>query len=292
MIQSIMAEKKALIDRYLETILSPDCGEHKILYEAMNYSLLAGGKRIRPSLFLLLLEEGGLDPEMYMDAACALECIHTYSLIHDDLPAMDNDEFRRGRLTNHKVYGAGMATLAGDGLLTFAFQLLSRQKGISPDVCCELVRILAEAAGPAGMVGGQAQDISSEHRRLSLEELRVMDACKTGCLLCAPVDMAAAVLSLPGEERDILAQWGRHIGLLFQITDDMLDVSGTLEQMGKKSGQDEVMDKPTYVTVLGYGEAARKAQDEAQQAAALADRLPVFGRILRDLPLYLIERTK
>lgn len=287
-----MAEKKACIDRYLKTLLEADCAEHKILYDAMNYSLLAGGKRIRPSLFLLLLEEGGMKADSYMDAACALECVHTYSLIHDDLPAMDDDEYRRGRPTNHMVYGAGMATLAGDGLLTFAFQLLSCQQHLTPSVRCELIRILSEAAGPAGMVGGQAQDISSEHRRLNLKELQIMDACKTGCLLCAPVDMAAAVLSLPPEERKLLSRWGRHMGLLFQITDDMLDVSGTLEQMGKKAGQDEAMDKPTYVTVLGYEEASRKARDEAEQAAALAGSLPSFQDVLASLPMYLMERTK
>lgn len=154
MIQEILKEKQKLINHRLALLLKADRVEHETLYSAMNYSLLAGGKRIRPFLFLTVLDILGVDSGLYIDAACALECVHTYSLIHDDLPAMDNDDYRRGRLTNHKVYGAGMATQAGDGLLTFAFQLLSEQKQIASDIRVELISLLARAAGPEGMVGG------------------------------------------------------------------------------------------------------------------------------------------
>ncbi len=233
MIQEILKEKQKLINHRLAVLLKADRVEHETLYSAMNYSLLAGGKRIRPFLFLTVLDILGVDSGLYIDAACALECVHTYSLIHDDLPAMDNDDYRRGRLTNHKVYGAGMATQAGDGLLTFAFQLLSEQKQIAPDIRVELISLLARAAGPEGMVGGQAHDIEAEGKHLTLSELKILDACKTGCLLSAPVSMACAVAGTSMKERALLENFAAHLGLLFQITDDLLDEKGNLEDMGK-----------------------------------------------------------
>lgn len=233
MIQQILQEKKQLVDQYLAKLLATTEPANQTLYDSMNYSLLAGGKRIRPALFLMALDFLGKPSAAYLDAACAIECIHTYSLIHDDLPQMDNDDYRRGKLTNHKIYGAGMATMAGDGLLTYAFTLLSEMKSVTPDIRCQLIALLARAAGPEGMVGGQAQDIEAEHRQLTMNALRTLDYYKTGRLLCVPLDMASAAANAEHETADAFHVYGLHIGYLFQITDDLLDATGSLEEMGK-----------------------------------------------------------
>lgn len=292
MIETILKEKQKIINEALKTLLVPDRPETVLLYEAMNYSLLAGGKRIRPALFLMTLDLLAVEEGPYFPAALSIECIHTYSLIHDDLPAMDDDDYRRGRLTNHKVYGAGMATLAGDGLLTFAFDLLSSMSAVSDSDKCAMISILAKAAGPAGMVGGQAQDISSEGKKLSLAELAVMDRGKTGCLLTAPVDMAAVCGKAPQKERAALHDFASHLGLLFQITDDLLDVVGNTEELGKNAGQDALLQKATYAALLGVAGAREKAAEEGEAAK---DALSLFGRKadpFRALADYLFHRTK
>ena len=292
MIQEILKEKQKLINHRLAVLLKADRVEHATLYSAMNYSLLAGGKRIRPFIFLTVLDILGVDSGLYIDAACALECVHTYSLIHDDLPAMDNDDYRRGRLTNHKVYGAGMATQAGDGLLTFAFQLLSEQKQIAPDIRVELISLLARAAGPEGMVGGQAHDIEAEGKHLTLSELKILDACKTGCLLSAPVSMACAVAGTALKDRGLLENFAAHLGLLFQITDDLLDEKGNLEDMGKMPGQDEKDHKSTFVTILGVEEAEKYAEEEGILAKEALAKLPFDSTILYELTDLLLHRKK
>ena len=292
MIQNILKEKQKLINHRLSSLLSTNLKEHEKLYNSMNYSLLAGGKRIRPFLFLAVLDTLGVDSEKYLDGACALECVHTYSLIHDDLPAMDNDDYRRGRLTNHKVYGAGMATQAGDGLLTFAFQLLAEESEIPSDKRVQLISILSRAAGPEGMVGGQAQDMESENRRLSLKELQLLDACKTGCLLQAPVGMAAVLADASEEDRRALQDFALHLGLLFQITDDLLDAKGSLEEMGKMPGQDEKDHKSTFVTVLGTEKAQHYAEQEGSLAKDALKRLSRESGLLCELTDFLLGRKK
>lgn len=292
MIREVLKAKQKLINDRLAVLLKSDRLEHKTLYDAMNYSLLAGGKRIRPFLFLTVLDTLGVDSSRCVDAACALECVHTYSLIHDDLPAMDNDDYRRGRLTNHKVYGAGMATQAGDGLLTFAFQLLAEQKQIPADVRIELIDILARAAGPEGMVGGQAQDMEAEGKPLTLSELKTLDACKTGCLLAAPVSMACAVAGASLKDRLLLETFAAHLGLLFQITDDLLDEKGNLEDMGKMPGQDEKDHKSTFVTILGVEKAEKYAEEEAKLAKEALAKLPFDSTILYELTELMVHRKK
>lgn len=292
MIQQILNEKKQQVEDRLRQLLRTEEPAHRTLYESMNYSLLAGGKRIRPALFLMALDMLGRPSEAYLDAACALECVHTYSLIHDDLPQMDDDDYRRGRLTNHKVYGAGMATMAGDGLLTFAFELLAGMETVPAALRCRLIRILAQAAGPEGMVGGQAQDIEAERRQLTLEELRTLDRCKTGCLLCAPLDMAAVLAEADDETAEALHAYGVHLGQLFQITDDLLDVSGSLEEMGKEPGQDAVMHKATYVSLAGESGARRLAEQEAARAIEALSALGREADALRELAAWLLHRTK
>lgn len=239
-----------------------------------------------------MLEVLGKDSTPYVDAACALECIHTYSLIHDDLPAMDNDDYRRGRLTNHKVFGAGMATQAGDGLLTFAFQLLAEDPHIPEEIKPRLISIAARAAGPAGMVGGQAHDMESENRDLSLEELKILDASKTGCLLAAPVEMAAVLAGAGTKDRKALADFVSHLGLLFQITDDLLDEKGNLEEMGKMPGQDEKDHKSTFVTILGADKAQHYAEEEAAKAKEALHRLSRPADVLAELVDLMVNRKK
>ena len=290
--QDVLREKKAEIEEVLSNLLHAENPALRTLYESMNYSLLAGGKRIRPALFLLTLDALGAKPTGALTVAAAMECVHTYSLIHDDLPQMDNDDYRRGRLTNHKVYGAGMATMAGDGLLTEAFRLIAGEETIAAEQRCELISILAKAAGPSGMVGGQAIDIESEGKLLSADELCFMDACKTGCLLTAPVDMAAVLAEADAETKAALHDYALHLGILFQITDDLLDSVGDLKEMGKEPGMDAVMHKSTYVTILGKEKAAALAEKEAEAALSALSELGEKAKTLRDLVSFILHRTK
>ena len=292
MIQELMQSKKNLIDERLISLLKADRMEHQTLFNAMNYSLLAGGKRIRPSLFLIVLDMLGIDSGSYVDTACALECIHTYSLIHDDLPAMDNDDYRRGVLTNHKVFGAGMATQAGDGLLTFAFELLASQDMIPAPERIELVLILARAAGPCGMVGGQAHDLESENKMLSLEELQILDTAKTGCLLTAPVKMALVIAGAQQGVKEALETYSYHLGILFQITDDLLDVKGSLDEMGKMPGQDVLDHKSTYATILGPDKAFKAAEKEALEARKAICNIPCETDALLELVDMILNRSR
>lgn len=291
MIEELILQKRKLINRYLETILMPVHKEHQILFDAMNYSLLSGGKRIRAFLFLFILDVLGNESNKYLDVAAAIECIHTYSLIHDDLPAMDNDDYRRGTLTNHKKFGSGIATMAGDGLLTAAFTLISENKVLSAIKKVELIRLLSIAAGPFGMVAGQAHDKSAEERKIDLKELQLLDSYKTGCLLCAPIDMAVAISSnISIEEKDALHQFGKHLGMLFQITDDLLDVTGDLSVMGKKPGQDIMDKKSTYVTMLGIEQTKCLAEKEIRDAKKVIENIN-YNRILGELLDFIYVRT-
>src|SRR3712207_3452454 len=203
-VQRYLQGQKALVDEALARYLPAEENDPRAIFQAMRYSVFAGGKRVRPILAIAAAEAVGGTAADVLPLACALECVHTYSLIHDDLPAMDNDDYRRGRLTNHKVFGAGMATQAGDGLLTFAFQLLAEEKEVPSDIRIKLIDILARAAGPMGMVGGQAHDMEAEGKHLTLDELKALDACKTGCLLTAPVSMACAIAGTAMKERLLL----------------------------------------------------------------------------------------
>lgn len=205
---------------------------------------------------------------------------------------MDNDDYRRGRPTNHKVFGAGMATMAGDGLLTFAFELLAGEQQIAPLLRCELISILAKAAGPEGMVGGQAHDIESEGRTLTLPELQLMDHCKTGCLLTAPVDMALAMTESSEEEKNLLHAFAVHVGLLFQMTDDLLDVNGHLDEMGKMPHQDAADHKSTYVSLLGKERTMALAEEEARHAKEILGRVDRDTSLLTELVDMLLVRTK
>lgn len=264
--------QRKLIDSFLENRLAKK-GISKV-DDAMAYSLLAGGKRIRPVLLMATAEALGVKGYNYLPVACGLEMIHTYSLIHDDLPCMDDDDYRRGRLTNHKVFGEAMAVLAGDGLLTLAFEVMLEQKNVDPRVLIETVREMAMCAGNFGMVGGQGLDLENEGKSISAEELRKMHAGKTGALFIAAVRGGAHLAGANEQELLALTKFADLLGLAFQITDDILDVEGTTEALGKPAGSDEKNHKPTYVSL--YGLEAAKALAEKTVAEAL-ECLEMFG---------------
>lgn len=264
--------QRKLIDSFLENRLAKK-GISKV-DDAMAYSLLAGGKRIRPVLLMATAEALGVKGYNYLPVACGLEMIHTYSLIHDDLPCMDDDDYRRGRLTNHKVFGEAMAVLAGDGLLTLAFEVMLEQKNVDPRVLIETVREMAMCAGNFGMVGGQGLDLENEGKSISAEELRKMHAGKTGALFIAAVRGGAHLAGANEQELLALTKFADLLGLAFQITDDILDVEGTTEDLGKPAGSDEKNHKSTYVSL--YGLETAKALAEKTVAEAL-ECLEMFG---------------
>ena len=233
--RNYLKEHQIQVEACLQTLVPAQAGPLSRIMESMRYSLFAGGKRLRPILLLAAADAVGAVGSRFLQSACALEMIHTYSLIHDDLPAMDDDDYRRGRLTNHKVFGDGMAILAGDGLLTLAFETLLSQPEVAPEILARVAREVAQAAGPAGMVGGQAIDLESEGQLPSPDVMKLMHRLKTGALFRASL-RAGAMLG-GGSEEDLrsLTDYAEHFGLAFQITDDILDVTGTEEAWANPS---------------------------------------------------------
>lgn len=291
MLQKYLRDSKAQIETWLTTLVKPSIPEYAPLFESMNYSLLMGGKRIRPIIIKAVLESLGQPVEPVKEMLCAMECIHTYSLIHDDLPAMDNDDYRRGKLTNHKVYGDGMAILAGDGLLTYAFQLAASCTVCTSEQRIDVIRVLATAAGPNGMVGGQAFDLLSEGKHIPLEELQVLHAGKTGALFVASVEMGLILGQAAKSDYEDYMIYANALGLLFQITDDILDVTGTVEELGKTPGSDERQDKSTYVSLLGIAGAQQEAQRVAHIAHDALRQVNGDTTVLMALIDYLVKRT-
>ena len=291
MLKTYLKTSKQSIEHWLSAVLHSPIPEYKRLYESMNYSLLQGGKRIRPILTKAVLDAMKVDASLYKEFLCALECIHTYSLIHDDLPAMDNDDYRRGNLTNHKVYGDGMAILAGDGLLTYAFQLCSENTTASAEQKIKAIQCLATAAGPEGMVGGQAFDLLSEGKHIPLEELKILHSGKTGALFNAAIELGLILSNADQAKYAAYMTYANCLGLLFQITDDILDVTGTIEELGKTPGSDIRQDKSTYVSLLGLDEARNEAHAVAQKAHAALATIEDDTHILSAIIDYLMDRT-
>ncbi len=265
-------DRKKLVNNYLEKSMSKK-GISRV-DEAMRYSLLAGGKRIRPLLLMATADAVGGNGYNYLPVACGLEMIHTYSLIHDDLPLMDDDDYRRGRLTNHKVFGDAMALLAGDALLTLAFEVMLEQKNINPSILIETVHEVAMCAGNYGMVGGQALDIDDEGKEISITELNILHAAKTGALFIAAVRSGARLAGADSGQLLALTKFADLIGLAFQITDDILDVEGDPTEMGKAAGSDAKKSKPTYVTICSLEGAKALAEKTLNEALACLD---IFG---------------
>ncbi len=259
--------------------------------DAMVYSLQAGGKRIRPILLLATLQSFKKDPKAGLETAVALEMIHTYSLIHDDLPSMDDDDFRRGKPTNHKVFGEAVSILAGDGLLTYSFQLIAEDKGLSSDKKVQLISLLAKCAGPEGMVGGQVADIEGENRDLTVDELESIHVHKTGKLLIFSV-IAGAVISGASEyELGKLERFAYHIGLAFQIQDDILDIEGSEEVIGKPVGSDQSKHKSTYPSLLSLSGAKEKLSFHLGEALSSVKALPIDSTILIQIAKLIAERN-
>ena len=291
MFKEYLAASKQNIEQWLDEVLTSPNQEFKPLYESMNYSLMQGGKRIRPILSKAVLEMLHKDPADYKEFLCAMECIHTYSLVHDDLPAMDNDDYRRGNLTNHKVYGEGLAILAGDGLLTYAFQLMTANNKASAQDKLDAIQCVAIAAGPEGMVGGQAFDMLSEDKHIPLEELKVLHRGKTGALFNASVELGLILGNADTVTRTALMEYANCLGLLFQITDDILDVTGTIEELGKTPGSDIRQHKSPYVSLLGLEGAKEQASSAGKQAHEALNSVSYDTSILAALIDYLLKRT-
>jgi geranylgeranyl diphosphate synthase type II len=262
--------------------------------KAMRYSLFAGGKRIRPILALAAAEALHAETDPLLPVACALECIHTYSLIHDDLPAMDNDDLRRGKPTCHVVFGEAAAILAGDGLLSFAFELLSHpdaRQSISPEDQLRMIRLIAHAIGPVGMVGGQSLDLAAEGQTIPFEQLRLIHGYKTGALITASVQ-AGAIFGR-GDEKQFaaLSRYGIQIGLAFQIVDDLLDVEGSTEDLGKTAGADAQRNKATYPAFFGVAKTKIMAKEAVDEAVAALEVFDAQAEPLRALARYIYERN-
>lgn len=291
-VKAYLGERKQLIDDSLEKIFPVASGLQKQVIEAARYSLFAGGKRLRPILCLAAADVAGGPIEPVIPAACALEMIHTYSLIHDDLPAMDNDDFRRGVPTNHKVYGEAIAILAGDALLTEAFEYLAASfiDGAAAGKVIEVIRIAVKAAGYRGMIGGQVIDLECENRKVDLATVEYMHIHKTGALLSASLEIGAILGGGDDALVKSMRNFGHHLGLAFQITDDLLDVEGDASVMGKKPGSDVAKNKMTYPALLGLAQSREAAREHVDRALEAVDSFGQTAEPLRAVARYLLVR--
>ena len=282
--------RRSLIEKTLLEELQEDKEIDRTLHESMKYSLMAGGKRLRPMMLMAAADAVGGNGDSFVRTACAMEMIHTYSLIHDDLPAMDNDDLRRGKPTNHKVFGDAIAILAGDGLLTMAFQVLARQTGVATDKMVKVIAEISTAAGSQGMVGGQALDLEAENRRIDADELRKMHMGKTGALFRAAVRSGAILGGADEEKLERLTVYAENFGLAFQITDDILDYEGDEALIGKPVGSDERNNKSTYVTLFSLEKAHELAQAAVDNALKALDCFDEKADFLRYILKALINR--
>ena len=292
MFKDLWKRRAALVEADLIKELRRTKSLDENLSRAMEYSLMAGGKRLRPILLMAAADAINGDGEKFITVADALEMIHTYSLIHDDLPAMDDDDFRRGKLTNHKVFGEATAILAGDALLTLAFEVALRQKDVAPEILLRVLKEISTAAGAAGMVGGQAIDLRSEGVQIDFETLKLMHRGKTGALFRAAIRSGAILAQASEKNLEDLTRYAENFGLAFQITDDILDVTGDEKILGKPTGSDEKNLKSTYVSLTSLDAAKNFAQAAVDEAL---DALKNFGdeaNFLRELVKYLIARKK
>ncbi|MCL6453206.1 MAG: polyprenyl synthetase family protein [Alicyclobacillus sp.] len=288
-VEAYLASRRELVDEALARAFPKDA-EPGVLFDAMQYSLLGPGKRLRPVLCLAVAETFDVRPEVVVPAAIALEMVHCYSLIHDDLPAMDDDDLRRGRPTNHKVYGEATALLAGDGLLTHAFTVLSRPLPVPAERQLAMIRALGEAAGPFGMVGGQQADLSAEGTSGTESQLEFIHLRKTARLLQAACVMGGLFADLPDAHRSALSKYGEHLGLAFQMMDDWLDVTATTEALGKTAGRDAALDKFTYPRLVGLDATLERANRHVADACRQLEQLDVSADILHGLAHYVVAR--
>ena len=289
--KQIWAERAKLLEDHLQIELNNTPTIDENILKAMTYSLFAGGKRVRPVMMMAAADAIAGNGEKFLPVACALEMIHTYSLIHDDLPAMDNDDYRRGKLTNHKVFGEATAILAGDALLTHAFDVMTRQDA-DPAMLITVIREISQAAGIAGMVGGQSIDLQSEGQRVNLKNLRRMHLGKTGALFRASIRSGAILAGANDKQLEDLTQYAENFGLAFQITDDILDITGDEKILGKPVGSDKRNKKSTYVTLMAPEEARILAELAVESAIDALKNFDDEADFLRALVEFLIKRDK
>jgi geranylgeranyl diphosphate synthase, type II len=287
-----MKQRAGAIDAALERLLPPEAQAPETLHRAMRYSVFAGGKRLRPVLVIAGAEAVGGCMDDVMPTACAMELIHTYSLVHDDLPAMDNDDFRRGVPTSHKVFGEAMAILAGDALLTLAFRLVAQNfaTGIDSARLPDVLADVADAAGHAGMVGGQVADLESEGRQVSAETLDLIHLHKTGALIRTSLRVGARLCGGTAAEIDALGRAGTALGLAFQIVDDILDVVASSAELGKTAGKDQAQRKATYPSVHGLDASRARAVALIDEAEAALTPLGERAEPIRALGRFILER--
>jgi geranylgeranyl diphosphate synthase, type II len=280
------------VNKALDAFLPAANTRPATIHRAMRYSLFAGGKRMRPALCLAAAEACGGSFEAAMPLACAVECIHTYSLIHDDLPAMDNDDFRRGKPTNHKAFGEGIAILAGDALLTQAFEIAAQARGWPRYCHREIVLELAKASGSLQLIAGQVADLEAEGKSISAAQLRYIHERKTSALLCCSVRLGGMSANGTPARLQALTDFGYHVGLAFQIIDDILDVTQTSEQLGKTAGKDTAAAKATYPSIVGLEKSRKIARQLTDRAFAALKIFKGRAPALEALAVYLLERDR
>jgi geranylgeranyl diphosphate synthase type II len=285
-----LAARQKEVDRALDRFLPRESVAPATIHKAMRYSLFAGGKRLRPILCLAAAEACGGKFAAALPHACAVECIHTYSLIHDDLPSMDNDDLRRGRPTCHKVFGDAIAILAGDALLTVAFEIASRAQPVSRYDLRDVMREIAEAAGSRKLIAGQVADLEAEGRALNRQQVRSIHENKTAALLTASVRLGAMAANASLKQLAAVTAFGRALGLAFQVIDDILDVTQTSEKLGKSAGKDLAAKKATYPAVFGLEKSRSEARRLTKQAHKALDILGEDADVLRALADYLLAR--
>lgn len=280
------------VNRALDQSLPRERVKPATIHKAMRYSLFAGGKRLRPALCIAAAEACGGKMENALPYSCAVECIHTYSLIHDDLPAMDNDDYRRGKLTNHKVFGEGIAILAGDALLTQAFEIVAKAPALKRHSLREVILELSQASGSLQLIAGQVADLEGEGKKISVPELKYIHERKTSALLCCSARLGGMSANCTPRQLEALTDFGYHVGLAFQVIDDILDVTQTSEQLGKTAGKDQAAQKATYPAILGLEKSRAIAKRLTARAFAALKPFGKNGAALDALATYLLQRDR
>jgi geranylgeranyl diphosphate synthase type II len=291
-LEAFLARRTEAVNRALDGFLPAASTPPATIHTAMRYSLFAGGKRMRPALCLAAAASCGGGEAEAMPLACAVECIHTYSLVHDDLPAMDDDDYRRGKLTNHKVFGEGIAVLAGDALLTQAFEVAAHCKGWPRYSHRQIIRELASASGSLQLIAGQVADLEAEGKKISARQLRYIHERKTSALLCCAVRLGGMSANCTSVQLKALTDFGYHVGLAFQVIDDILDVTQTSETLGKTAGKDTRSQKATYPSIVGLEKSRKIAAELTDKAFAALKTFRGKAEALEALAGYLLKRDR
>lgn len=290
-IANYLEQQSRLIEERLDHLIPLRHGAHQQLFEAARYAVLGGGKRLRPILTLATTEMFGGNVSEALNPACSLEMIHTYSMIHDDLPCMDDDDYRRGRLTLHRQYNEGLAVLAGDFLLTYAFDVLANDPHLNDAKKTKLISLLARRSGSEGMIGGQVMDLAFEGKQINLDALRLLHRNKTAALLTASIEFGGIICNADPLHLEQLRRFGENLGLSFQIIDDILDVTSSVSKHGRSIASDVINEKSTYVSLLGLDQAREYAQECYQEAIKTLKTLPYDTSLLMKLSDFVVKRN-